>query len=422
MMQYTGEQIKALKKAKLLGRGFVYVKSIEDDRRLYNRSASNVLEMTGRPRVDYTQLRSNSTQPVMLPGGMVAGDWKRGLVKEEIELIKSCGVPEISETTNIPYYDGLTFDLSIPSQVANFNVLLATNAVAPSEDELGSRRFYFVKSLDKKKTINRKKENLREALNIENNISAKYKRMLFEIINHNYDEQYASDEMSDDEIASVFGEWVLEDDYAKTIVEKANHNETVVKAEAALCRGFNKGVFAYDTEGRITRSIQGAAPVVYAESYDEALLFLTRDVKEVDKINLLTAETKMIFKEDTVTSTQFDDMYIQDEYDFTDIDFFSIGEFERNGLLALASELNEGLYLEDKDDDRVLYLVRKEYLSRFTKAELLEMFKKYNGQGDESIKTPHINTSHRKMVDNLHILLKSIDKQKSLVENNEDSL
>lgn len=415
-MQYTDEQIKLLKKAKLLGRGFVYIKSIEDDRRLYNRSAGNVLEQTGRPRVDYTQLRSNSTQPVLLPGGRIAGDWKLGLTKEEVEVLKSAGVPEIHEETNIPYYDGLTFDLSDPARVAMFNVLLSTNAVAPSEEELGSRRFYFVKSLDKKKTINRKKENLREALNIENNISMKYKRMLFEIINHIYDEQYAIDEMSDDEVTSVFGEWVLEDEYAKTIVEKANHNETVVKAEAALCRGFNKGIFAYDTEGKITRSIQGAAPVVYAESYEEALLLLTRDVKEVDKINLLTAETKIIFKDDKVTKAQFDDMFIQDEYDFSEIDFFSIAELDREGLIALANELNESLNVEDKEDDRLLYIVRKEFLSKYTKAELLEMFKEYNGQATETVKTPHINTAQRKMIDSLYGLLLNIENQQNPVE------
>lgn len=415
-MQYTDEQIKLLKKAKLLGRGFVYIKSIEDDRRLYNRSAGNVLEQTGRPRVDYTQLRSNSTQPVLLPGGRIAGDWKLGLTKEEVEVLKSAGVPEIHEETNIPYYDGLTFDLSDPARVAMFNVLLSTNAVAPSEEELGSRRFYFVKSLDKKKTINRKKENLREALNIENNISMKYKRMLFEIINHIYDEQYAIDEMSDDEVTSVFGEWVLEDDYAKTIVEKANHNETVVKAEAALCRGFNKGIFAYDTEGKITRSIQGAAPVVYAESYEEALLLLTRDVKEVDKINLLTAETKIIFKDDKVTKAQFDDMFIQDEYDFSEIDFFSIAELDREGLIALANELNESLNVEDKEDERLLYIVRKEFLSKYTKAELLEMFKEYNGQATDTVKTPHINTAQRKMIDSLYGLLLNIENQQNPVE------
>ena len=415
-MQYTDEQIKLLKKAKLLGRGFVYIKSIEDDRRLYNRSAGNVLEQTVRPRVDYTQLRSNSTQPVLLPGGRIAGDWKLGLTKEEVEVLKSAGVPEIHEETNIPYYDGLTFDLSDPARVAMFNVLLSTNAVAPSEEELGSRRFYFVKSLDKKKTINRKKENLREALNIENNISMKYKRMLFEIINHIYDEQYAIDEMSDDEVTSVFGEWVLEDDYAKTIVEKANHNETVVKAEAALCRGFNKGIFAYDTEGKITRSIQGAAPVVYAESYEEALLLLTRDVKEVDKINLLTAETKIIFKDDKVTKAQFDDMFIQDEYDFSEIDFFSIAELDREGLIALANELNESLNVEDKEDDRLLHIVRKEFLSKYTKAELLEMFKEYNGQATDTVKTPHINTAQRKMIDSLYGLLLNIENQQNPVE------
>lgn len=415
-MQYTDEQIKLLKKAKLLGRGFVYIKSIEDDRRLYNRSAGNVLEQTGRPRVDYTQLRSNSTQPVLLPGGRIAGDWKLGLTKEEVEVLKSAGVPEIHEETNIPYYDGLTFDLSDPARVAMFNVLLSTNAVAPSEEELGSRRFYFVKSLDKKKTINRKKENLREALNIENNISMKYKRMLFEIINHIYDEQYAIDEMSDDEVTSVFGEWVLEDDYAKTIVEKANHNETVVKAEAALCRGFNKGIFAYDTEGKITRSIQGAAPVVYAESYEEALLLLTRDVKEVDKINLLTAETKIIFKDDKVTKAQFDDMFIQDEYDFSEIDFFSIAELDREGLIALANELNESLNVEDKEDERLLHIVRKEFLSKYTKAELLEMFKEYNGQATDTVKTPHINTAQRKMIDSLYGLLLNIENQQNPVE------
>lgn len=411
-MAYNSEHVRLLKKAKLLGKGFVYIKSIADDRKLFSRSASNVLEQTDRPRVDYTQLRSNSTQPVMLPGGNVAGSWTKGLTKTEIETIKSLGVPEVTEVTTIPYYDGMIFDLSDPAQVAMFNVLLQTNAVAPSEDELGSRRFYFVKSLDKRKNVDRKKETLREALNIENKISIKYKRRLFEIINHMYDEQYTTDEMSDDEISDVFGEWVLEDDKARTIVEKSNNNENMIRTESALCRGFNKGIFAFDTEGKVTRSVQGSQPVVYAESYDEALMFLLKDQAEVGRINLLTAETNVIMKSNEVTPAQFDDMYITDDYDFENVDFFSLSEYDREALIGYAEFVDKSKDLSTiEDDDELLKTAQIMYLRRFTKAEMLEMFKEYMYKSEDKVNVPHINTSHKNMSLALYDLLSSIDVQ-----------
>jgi len=128
---YPQQHESLLRKAGLIGSGFLEVKAIHRYKTQHVSEDGITFEIVKRPEID--DLAVGSTTPVLNSAGQIAGYWANGLTSEERRIInEECGVPffylnePINSLSNYPMQsdttlsirEGQIFDLSNPKDVA----------------------------------------------------------------------------------------------------------------------------------------------------------------------------------------------------------------------------------------------------------------------------------------------------------------
>jgi hypothetical protein len=156
--------------------------------------------------------------PVILAGGIIAGDWRHGLDAEQIRKInQECGVQVYDANTMIYIYDGKRFDLGNPSHMAEFRIIERGNVIAGNRNTLqAGQRFYFVSTEEVEKEKRKVREQKVEAITLSNTLDVEEKRMVLEMANWRYKLGH-SGSMSDQQVRDVFADLALGDHYARVV-------------------------------------------------------------------------------------------------------------------------------------------------------------------------------------------------------------
>lgn len=398
---------KILKRQKLVvkDRKYAHIKGIKVDHRVIRKNIGTgekpMYEKTNEP-VSSLALTRNTTVP-LLRNGQCVGSWENGLTKKEIDFLSSAGIPRIDENTDIPYYDGLMFDLTKPHEVAYFNVLMATNVIAPNEEMLGDRRYYLEFSDKVRFKKNKNKEDLKAVLTLDKKLTPVEKRQLLYVINFSQpiDSDIRIDAMSDEDVTDSFGDICMDLEFTSIILKKATGAGKTIGTEALLCKAIEKNVLYLDVQGRIFQSHGDGRSILFASDYDEALSLLTKNSEVSNRIVVLTSDLnyQTMSMSDTPKSI-LDELYSTDDeklnYDdikYEEIDFLDIKDIqgfieESNGYEQIKPRIENVVELDDWK-----YWGRIAFASKLKSPQLMSFFKDNEGvMFANKVKMPKMNS------------------------------
>ncbi|MFK7946414.1 MAG: hypothetical protein AB8G11_02400 [Saprospiraceae bacterium] len=398
---------RLLRKQKLIvkDRKYAHIKGIEID----NRRISVNNGTADKPHYKETNRTvsslfgvKNSTVP-LLKNGQCMGSWENGLTKKEIEFLADAGIPRIDENTEISYYDNQIFDLTNPVEVAYFNVLMASGVISPSEELLGSRRYYLEFSDKVRLNKNKKKENLRAVLTLEKKLTPVEKRQLLYVVNFSIpiNSDIRIDAMSDEDVSDAFSDIVLDDDFIELILKKATGAGKTIETEALLCKAVEKGVFFLDVQERVLQMHGDGNTTVFSDNYDEALKLLSSNMEYRNRIIALTSDTnyQAMSMSDTSDSLLSELYATEDEeldYEtikFEEIQFLEVEEIQSfikksKGYEQIKHKLEN---VVEKDD--WVFWGKMAFASRYVKPILFKFFKEHEGiMTANGIKIPKTNS------------------------------
>lgn len=165
-INYPKQHENLLRKAGLLGTGYLEVKAIHRYKTQHISEDGMTFEIVKRPEID--DLAVGSTSAVFNQAGQIAGYWANGLTSEERRIInEECGVPyyylnePINPITGVAMHpdtmftirEGQIFDLSNPKDVAFVRCIsevISTIGLNKQEAVDNNAMFYFFSQEEEK--------------------------------------------------------------------------------------------------------------------------------------------------------------------------------------------------------------------------------------------------------------------------------
>lgn len=243
-MNYPKKHEDLLRKAGLLGTGFLEVRAIHNIRTMSVSEDGMTYETVKRP--DAEDILSTSTSPVYDSAGNIAGYWATGLTVEEREIInKECGVPYcylgdrevnaagkyVHPDTRLSITEGQIFDLSVPADVAMVRLLaevISTIGMNEREARDNNARFFFYSREEEKKAKDEAAKKRRNAAKLVDELSTEAKVQVVKILSFDGDipvDPYSTKEA----LIEVF------DEVAFTMPEEVLRANDVLRKEDYIC-------------------------------------------------------------------------------------------------------------------------------------------------------------------------------------------
>lgn len=195
---YPKQHTELLRKANLLGSGFVEIKAIHRYKKQEVSEDGITFKEESRPEVD--DLMTTSTSCILNQSGQIAGNWTNGLTSEEKRIInEECGVPlfylnePINQVTGkqqnldtiIHVREGQIFDLTNPRDVAMMRVLFeVVSTIGKDKKEAidNGASFYFHSKEEEKKEKEIETKKRKGAARLIDELSGKEKRQIVRIM------------------------------------------------------------------------------------------------------------------------------------------------------------------------------------------------------------------------------------------------
>jgi len=249
---YPKQHEELLRKAGLLGTGFLEVRAIQKYKLETVSEDGITFREEKRPEID--DIAFGNTSPVFDSSGLIAGYWANGLTTEEKKIIhEECGVPYFylgepnNPMTGKPYNsdtvlsvtEGQVFDLSNPRDVAYVRVLFeVVSTIGKDKQEAldhGALFYFYSKEeekVEKEKDIKKRKG----AAVLIDKLSKKQKRDCVRILI--LDGDYPADPYISEEIAEeVFDELAFSMPYEVLRAHETEKKENYICAKALIHSG-----------------------------------------------------------------------------------------------------------------------------------------------------------------------------------------
>lgn len=195
---YPQQHESLLRKAGLLGSGYLEVKAIHRYKTQHVSEDGITFEVVKRPEID--DLAIGSTTPIFNSSGQIAGYWANGLTVEERRIInEECGVPYFylnepinalsgmpsQPDTTLTIREGQIFDLSNPKDVAYvrcISEIISTIGMNKQEALDNGAMFYFFSREEEKEEKQKVVKERKSAAKLVDELSSANKQQIVKIL------------------------------------------------------------------------------------------------------------------------------------------------------------------------------------------------------------------------------------------------